>query len=239
MRRTLPRRLLLGALALLLAFGLARGLEQQLTLEGMRALVQDLTAFREASPIAAAAAYLLVYVAITALSIPGAVLLTLAGGALFGLGWGLLLVSFASSLGALLAFLVARYLFRDAVQSRFGERLAAVNAGIEREGAAYLLTLRLVPVFPFFLVNLLLALTPMRAGTFYEMSQLGMLPATLVYVNAGTQLARLESVEGILSGRLPCSGCFRRSPRDSSRSGAGGGSTRAGSDHGASTATSW
>ncbi|MFM7274806.1 MAG: FAD-dependent oxidoreductase [Gammaproteobacteria bacterium] len=202
MSKPLLKRLALAAAALALAVLLGRLFHEQLTLAGMQTLVRDLDAFRQDSPLVAAAAYFGAYVTITALSVPGAVLLTLAGGALFGTGWGLLMVSFASSLGALLAFLVARYLFRDAVQDRFGERLAAVNEGFRREGAAYLLTLRLVPVFPFFLVNLLLALTPMRAATFYAVSQIGMLPATLVYVNAGTQLARIDILGWIMSPAL-------------------------------------
>ncbi|MEB3322197.1 MAG: FAD-dependent oxidoreductase, partial [Synechococcaceae cyanobacterium] len=141
----------------------------------------------------------LVYVLVTALSLPGAAVLTLAGGAIFGLGFGTLLVSFASSAGALLAFLLARHLFADPVQRRFGERLEPVAEGVRRDGVLYLLTLRLVPVVPFFLVNLLMALTPMRAGPFYLTSQIGMLPGTVVYVNAGTQLARIRDPAAILS----------------------------------------
>jgi len=128
--------------------------------------------------------------------------MTLAGGALFGLLWGTVLVSFASSLGATAAFLVSRFLMREAVQGGFGERLRAINAGVEKEGAFYLFTLRLVPAFPFFVINLLMGLTPMKTRTFYWVSQAGMLAGTLVYVNAGTQLAKLESVEGILSPGL-------------------------------------
>ena len=123
----------------------------------------------------------------------------LLGGALFGLGWGLLLVSFASSIGATLAFLASRWLLRDWVQRRFGERLAAFNAGVAKDGAFYLFTLRLVPVVPFFVINLAMGLTPMRTGTFYGVSQLGMLAGTAVYVNAGTQLAAIDSLRGIVS----------------------------------------
>jgi uncharacterized membrane protein YdjX (TVP38/TMEM64 family) len=141
-------------------------------------------------------------VAAAALSIPGALILTLAAGAMFGLGWGLLLVSFASSLGALLAFLVARYLLRDAIQARFGKSLAPINEGVAKDGTFYLLTLRLVPVFPFWLINLLMGLTPMGAGRFYLVSQLGMLAGTAVYVNAGTQLAAIQSPGDILSPGL-------------------------------------
>jgi pyruvate/2-oxoglutarate dehydrogenase complex dihydrolipoamide dehydrogenase (E3) component/uncharacterized membrane protein YdjX (TVP38/TMEM64 family) len=141
-------------------------------------------------------------VVVTALSLPGAAVMTVAAGALFGLLQGTLLVSFASTIGATLAFLVSRYLLRDAVQQRFGSRLAAINRGIERDGAFYLFTLRLVPAFPFFLINLLMGLTPIKAWTFYWVSQIGMLAGTLVYVNAGTQIAQLESLSGILSPDL-------------------------------------
>ena len=145
------------------------------------------------------AGYFLLYLLITALSLPGATVMTLAGGAIFGLWTGLLVVSFASSIGATLAFLVSRYLLRDWVQGRFGSSLEAINRGIEKDGAFYLFALRLVPAFPFFIINLVMGLMPIRTWTFYWVSQLGMLPGTLVYVNAGTQLARLESPSDILS----------------------------------------
>ncbi len=125
--------------------------------------------------------------------------MTLVGGALFGPLWGTVLVSFASSIGATAAFVVARYLLRDTVQARYGERLAAINEGVAREGGFYLFTLRLVPVVPFVVVNLAMALTPLRTPLFYGVSQLGMLPATVVYVNAGTQLATIDSLSGIVS----------------------------------------
>lgn len=157
---------------------------------------------RAQQPLALAAGYFLIYVAVTALSLPGATIVTLAGGAIFGLGWGLLIVSFASSIGATLAFLTARFLLRDSVQSRFGQRLAEVDKGIQKDGAFYLFTLRLIPVVPFFVINLLMGLTTMKAWTFYWVSQLGMLAGTAVYVNAGTQLGQLESLQGILSPGL-------------------------------------
>ncbi|MBM3398416.1 MAG: pyridine nucleotide-disulfide oxidoreductase, partial [Betaproteobacteria bacterium] len=143
-----------------------------------------------------------VYVLATALSIPGAVIITLAGGAVFGLWWGLLIVSFASTLGATLAFLASRFVLREWVEARLGQRLADVNAGIDKEGAFYLFTLRLIPLLPFFLINLLMGLTRMKTWTYYWVSQLGMLAGTAVYVNAGTQLAQLDSVQGILSPSL-------------------------------------
>ena len=170
-----------------------------LTLDKLKASRDALQAQVLSAPLATAAVFFAVYVAATALSIPGAVILTLAAGAMFGLGWGLLLVSFASSLGALLAFLVARYLLREAIQARFGKALAPINEGVNKDGTFYLLTLRLVPVFPFWLINLLMGLTPMGAGRFYVVSQLGMLAGTAVYVNAGTQLAAIQSPGDILS----------------------------------------
>lgn len=148
------------------------------------------------------AIYMAVYIVVTALSLPGAAVMTLAGGAIFGLWRGLLLVSFASTIGATLAFLVARFLLKDFVQRRFGEKLKAVNEGIEKDGAFYLFTLRLVPLFPFFVINLVMGLTPIRTGTFYIVSQIGMLAGTAVYVNAGTQLAQIDSISGILSPGL-------------------------------------
>ncbi len=177
-------------------------LDQLLTLEGLKAGLAQFDAWRQARPLLVGGGFLLLYVAVTALSLPGAAVMTLAAGALFGLLWGTIIVSFASSIGATLAFLVSRYLLRDTVQKRFGERLKPINDGIEKEGAFYLFTLRLVPVFPFFLINLLMGLTPIRAATFYWVSQVGMLAGTLVYVNAGTQLAQIDSLAGILSPTL-------------------------------------
>ncbi len=159
-------------------------------------------ALRQEMPVVLAAGFFAVYVLVAALSIPGAAVMTLATGAVFGLGWGLLIVSFASSVGATLAFLVARFLLRDGVQRRFGRRLTAINRGIERDGAFYLFALRLVPAFPFFVINLAMGLTPIRTATFYVVSQIGMLPGTVVYVNAGTQLGQVESLGGILSPGL-------------------------------------
>lgn len=147
-------------------------------------------------------AYFAAYVAATALSLPGAVILTLAGGAVFGFWTGLLVVSFASSMGATLAFLAARFVLRDSVQGRLGQRLADINRGVQKDGAFYLFTLRLIPVVPFFVINLLMGLTTMRAITFYWVSQLGMLAGTAVYVNAGTQIAQIDSLRGILSPAL-------------------------------------
>ncbi len=199
---TLSRIALLAAVAVLVGAFFAFDLGQYLSLDVLKAQQAALDAYTVAHPVAATLIYFLVYVAVTGLSLPGATVMTLAGGAIFGLLWGVVVVSFASTIGATLAFLVSRFLLRDSVQRRFGERLAALNAGVEKDGAFYLFTLRLVPIFPFFVINLAMGLTPIRARTFYWVSQLGMLPATLVYVNAGTQLARLDSLAGVLSPAL-------------------------------------
>lgn len=191
---------LLLALAIGLYFALDFG--QYLNLPALKAQQQNIEAFRTANPGLAIFGYFTIYVLATALSLPGATLLTLAGGAVFGLWWGLLIISFASSIGATLAFLISRYLLRDWVSQRFGGRLKAIDDGIAREGAFYLFTLRLVPIFPFFLINLLLSLTAMKARTFYWVSQLGMFAGTVVYVNAGTQLGKIESLSGIVSPTL-------------------------------------
>lgn len=175
---------------------------QYLSLEFFNQQKQSIIDYQQQQPILVASVYFLIYVLVTAFSLPGAAVMTLVGGALFGLGWGLLLVSFASSIGATLAFIIARSLLRDWVQQRFAKNLAAINEGVEKDGEFYLFTLRLVPVFPFFVINLAMALTPIRVWPFYWVSQLGMLAGTAVYVNAGTQLAQLEQVSGVLSPAL-------------------------------------
>ena len=168
----------------------------------IKAQQSAIEAYRQDHPLLAAGFFFVIYIAVTALSLPGAAIMTLAGGAIFGLAWGTLIISFASSIGATLAFLASRLLFRDLVQRRFGDRLRAINHGMAREGAFYLFALRLVPIFPFFIINLLMGLTPIRTWTFYWVSQVGMLAATLVYVNAGTRLAQIADVGGILSPAL-------------------------------------
>jgi len=194
---------------LLLAFVLALiglffllDLQRYFTLEELKDNLSVFTAWRDAHPVLASAIFFAVYVAVTALSLPGAAVMTLAAGAMFGFLWGLVLVSFASSVGALLAFLLGRYIFREAVQSRFGSRLKTFNEGMRRDGAFYLFSLRLVPVFPFFVINLLMALTAIKAWTFYWVSQLGMLLGTMVYVNAGTQLAQIDRLSEVASPAL-------------------------------------
>ncbi|TMO81955.1 pyridine nucleotide-disulfide oxidoreductase [Pseudoalteromonas sp. S3776] len=174
-------------------------LHQLLTLEGLKGSMEQFNQYKEQSPLLVFGGFFLLYVVVTALSLPGAAILTLAAGALFGLVEGLLVASFASTVGATLAFLVSRYLLRDTIKQRFPERLDAIDAGVEKEGGFYLFTLRLVPVFPFFLINLLMGVTAIKAWTFYWVSQVGMLAGTFVFVNAGTQLAQIESLSGILS----------------------------------------
>src|SRR3989339_802769 len=144
------------------------------------------------------AAYMGIYIVVTALSLPGAAVLTLAGGGLFGLVIGTVAVSIASTIGATLACLVSRFLLREWVQNKFGDKLATINNGIEKEGAFYLFSLRLVPIFPFFVINLLMGLTRMRLFTFFWVSQIGMLAGTIVYVNAGKELAKIEFLSGIM-----------------------------------------
>ena len=194
------QRLALVALVILLAWAFfAWGGPQWLTLEGLKTGLDQFAAWKNASPVLLGLVFGAAYVLVTALSLPGAVIMTLAAGAIFGLFWGTVIASFASTLGATLAFWSARYLLRDWVQARFGDRLKPINEGMARDGAFYLFTLRLVPVFPFFVINLLMGLVPIRSLTFYGVSQVGMLAGTLVYVNAGTQLAQINSLAGIVS----------------------------------------
>ncbi|WP_394241987.1 FAD-dependent oxidoreductase [Halopseudomonas laoshanensis] len=177
-------------------------LNQYFSLEWLKSQQENLNAQVAANPYLAAAIFFGVYVVVTALSLPGAALMTLVGGALFGLGWGLLLVSFASVMGATVAMIISRFLLQSWVQKRFGKRLKAINQGVDSEGAFYLFALRLVPVFPFFLINLAMGLTRLKVTTFWWVSQIGMLPGTLVYVNAGRELGQLDSLGGILSPGL-------------------------------------
>ncbi|MDT8383488.1 MAG: FAD-dependent oxidoreductase [Gammaproteobacteria bacterium] len=203
MKSLLSPRLWLILLVLILAgafFGL--GLDQYLSLDYLQSRHQSLLDFYADNRLMTLLAYFLIYVAVTALSLPGATVMTLAGGAVFGLATGLVVISFASTIGATLAFLVSRFVLRDFVQQRFGDKLKAINAGVQREGGFYLFTLRLIPLFPFFMINLVMGLTPMKAWRFYLISQLGMLPGTIVYVNAGSQLGALASPADILSPGL-------------------------------------
>ncbi|MGH8596564.1 MAG: FAD-dependent oxidoreductase, partial [Gammaproteobacteria bacterium] len=194
--------LLVAILVVLVGVFFAFDLGRFFDLEYLKGRQAEFAAQYAAHPWRVIAAYFTIYVVVTALSLPGAGIMTLAGGAIFGLVIGTVVVSFASSIGALLAFLVARYMFGDAVQRRFSARLDDINRGVERDGAFYLFTLRLVPLIPFFVINLVMGLTRMPARVFYLVSQVGMLAATVVFVNAGTQLAKLESLRGILSPTL-------------------------------------
>ncbi|HCT72398.1 FAD-dependent oxidoreductase [Psychrobacter aquimaris] len=197
------KRILLILLILILAASFFYfDLNQLLTLDGLKGSMAQFNDYKMQSPLLIIGGFFLLYIVVTALSLPGAAILTLAAGALFGLWQGLLVASFASSIGATLAFLTSRYLLRNTIKQRFPERLAAIDAGVEKEGGFYLFTLRLVPIFPFFLINLLMGVTAIKARTFYWVSQLGMLAGTLVYVNAGTQLGRIDSLSGILSFNL-------------------------------------
>ena len=189
---------LIGAIAAYFIFDLG----QYLSLENFKASQAEIVAAKDANPALYIAGFFLFYVAVTGLSIPGAAIMSLVAGALFGVVLGTLIVSFASTMGATLAFLSSRYLLRDWVQGKFGERLRAVDDGLEKDGAFYLFTLRLIPVFPFFVINLLMGLTRIKTGTFFWVSQIGMLPATIVFVNAGTQISRIESTAGLLSPTL-------------------------------------
>ncbi|MEI7428892.1 MAG: TVP38/TMEM64 family protein [Betaproteobacteria bacterium] len=190
--------LVISVVCLILAY-FSLDLGRFLSLEYLKNQRAALESWRAAQPLTAAVFFFTTYIIITGLSLPGATVMSLGIGAVFGLFWGVLLVSFASSIGATLACLTARYLFRDWVQLRFGERLKAINAGIERDGAYYLFTLRLVPVFPYFIINLLMGLTPIRIPTYYMVTQAGMLAANLVFVNAGTELAKIDVLSDILS----------------------------------------
>lgn len=198
MKKAVLALVLIGAIVAYFAFDLG----QYLSLENFKASQADIVAAKDANPVLYIAGFFLLYVAVTGLSIPGAAIMSLVAGALFGVVIGTLIVSFASTMGATLAFLSSRYLLRDWVQGKFGERLRAVDDGLEKDGAFYLFTLRLIPVFPFFVINLLMGLTRIKTGTFFGVSQIGMLPATIVFVNAGTQISRIESTAGLLSPAL-------------------------------------
>ena len=193
---------ILAAVAALIGAFFWLDLGQYLSIDELKQRQAELSAYTRENPVLSVGIYFAVYVATTALSLPGALVLTLAGGAIFGLLVGTLVVSFASSIGATLAFLVSRHLLRDGIQKRYGRSLQSINQGVERDGGFYLFAMRLVPAFPFFLINLVMGLTPIRTWTFYWVSQLGMLAGTVVYVNAGTQLAQIESAGDIASPGL-------------------------------------
>lgn len=196
------RLLIIIALAILLGIGFWFDIHQFLTLDNFRARQAVTDSWVAANPVLAALSFFGIYVAVTAVNIPGAAIMTLIAGALFGLTQGTLIVSFASTIGATLAFLLSRYLLRDFMEQRFGAAIQRINKGIDAEGPYYLFTLRLIPAFPFWMINLAMGLTRLKVGTYFWVSQLGMLPATIVYVNAGKQIGQLESLSGILSPTL-------------------------------------
>jgi dihydrolipoamide dehydrogenase len=194
--------LVLVVIAAIIAAFFVFDLKQYLSLDYVKHQQASFAAYVHDNPLRTAAIYLLAYVAVTGLSLPGAAVLSLVGGAIFGLLWGVVIVSFASSIGATLAFLGSRFLLRDYVQGKFGDKLKTINDGVAKEGAFYLFALRLVPAFPYFVINLVMGLTPIKTQTFYWVSQVGMFAATVVYVYAGTQLAQISSLSDIVSPGL-------------------------------------
>jgi uncharacterized membrane protein YdjX (TVP38/TMEM64 family) len=193
---------IVGAIAVGIVVFRHLDLGQYLTLEYIKASQEKFNALYQSHRLPFIAAYMGIYIMVTALSLPGATVLTLAGGGMFGLVVGIVVISFASTIGATLACFISRFLLREWVQNKFGDKLVTINHGIEKEGAFYLFSLRLVPIFPFFIINLLMGLTRMPLLTFSWVSQVGMLAGTVVYVNAGKQLAKIDSVSGILSPGL-------------------------------------
>ncbi|MFW6373851.1 MAG: FAD-dependent oxidoreductase [Thermodesulfobacteriota bacterium] len=198
-KKLITRLIIVSVIVLLVILFFVFDLGRYFTLSQLKERQQEFNQFYQKNTFTTLAVYMGIYIVVTALSLPGAAVMTLAGGALFGFWVGTIVVSFASTIGATLAFLVSRFLLRDWVQNKFGNRLRKINEGIERDGAFYLFTLRLVPIFPFFVINLAMGLTPIRTLVYYGVSQIGMLPGTMVYVNAGTQLAEIQSLGGILS----------------------------------------
>ncbi len=201
-RKTLQKMTVIAALAVLVGLFILFDLDRYLTLSFLKESRDSFAALYARRPALVIGGYFLIYTVVTAVSLPGAAVMTLAGGALLGLFVGTVVVSFASTIGATLACFFSRFLLRDWVQGRFGDKLESVNRGIEREGAFYLFTLRLVPIFPFFVINLVMGLTRMPLFRYYWVSQLGMFPATLVYVNAGKELGKIDSLSGIVSPGL-------------------------------------
>lgn len=202
MKEKLPKIIVILVVAALAISFFVFDLQQYFTLEHLKSKQRAFENYYADHTGLTIAIYMAMYIIVTALSLPGALVMSLAGGALFGIWVGVLLVSFASTTGATLAFIVARFLLRDYVQDKFGDKMGTINEGVKKDGAFYLFTLRLVPIFPFFIINLVMALTPIKTMVFYIVSQVGMLPGTFVYINAGTQLAKIESARGILSPGL-------------------------------------
>lgn len=196
------RLLVLAVFLLAIVAFFAAGGPQYFSFENLKTQQARFEAWRDLYPWQTGAAYFALFVAYTALCLPGAALLTIGAGAIFGFPWGTAIASFGAVLGSLLAFLAARFVFRDWIQRRYGARLEGVTRGVAREGGFYLFTLRLIPALPYFLINIAMGITPIGAWTFYWVSQLAMLPSTMLYANAGTQLARLQSPQDVLSWQL-------------------------------------
>ncbi len=201
-KNILKKLLIVGVVVVIIIIFKIFNLGDYLSLSYIKASQQKLELMYLEHQAPVIAAYILIYILVTSLSLPGAVVMTLAGGGIFGFWMGTLIVSFASTIGATLACLVSRFILRDWIQNKFGDKLKTVNQGIEMEGAFYLFTLRLIPVFPFWLINLVMGLTKIPLKTFFWVSQVGMLAGTLIYVNAGKELAKIDSLSGILSPRL-------------------------------------
>jgi uncharacterized membrane protein YdjX (TVP38/TMEM64 family) len=201
-RKNLIKILLLVAMISIIVALHTFGFTDYLSFEFIKSQQNEFIQYYSTHKISTVLTFSAIYILSTALSIPGAAALTLLAGALFGLWVGFIVVSFSSTIGATLAFLASRFILRETVQNKFSARLQTINQGVQKEGAFYLFSLRLIPIFPFFVINLVMGLTPMRTVTFFFASQLGMVPGTLVYVNAGTQLGQLESLKGILSPSL-------------------------------------
>ncbi|MFC1534560.1 TVP38/TMEM64 family protein [Thermodesulfobacteriota bacterium] len=193
--------IVVGIILLIVMFKIFE-LDRYLSLSYIKASQESFASLYAKHRVPVIGSYMLIYIVVTSLSLPGAAVLTLAGGALFGLVVGTISISFASSIGATLACFFSRFILRDWVQNKFGDKLQAINRGIENEGALYLFTMRLIPAFPFFVINLAMGLTKMSLVTFYWVSQMGMLAGTIVYVNAGKELAKIDSLSGILSPSL-------------------------------------
>ena len=201
-KKLIQRIVIIGVLVGIVALFFIFDLGQYFTLEYMKESQVKFAQYYEENSVLVVGAYILIYIVMAALSLPGAAVMTLLGGALFGRLVGTIAVSFASTIGATLAFLVARFLLRDWVQAKVGDKLKAINDGIEKEGAFYLFTMRLIPAFPFWFINLAMGLSKMPLRKFYWVSQIGMLAGTFVYVNAGTELAKIDSLQGILNPTL-------------------------------------
>ena len=193
--------IVIGVIVLIALFKILH-LDRYLSLSYLRASQESFAILYEQHRVMVIGTYMLIYILVAALSLPGAAVMTLAGGGLFGLLVGTVAVSFASTIGATVACFFSRFLLRDWVQNKFGDKLETINRGIENEGAFYLFTMRLIPAFPFFVINVVMGLTKMPFFTFYWVSQVGMLAGTVVYVNAGKELAGIDSLSGILSPRL-------------------------------------